>query len=177
MRAGIFDTETTGLIDNFGRPLAKQPHIIEYFCVEADTEKDELGTTLPLLIKPPVKITDEIHRITGINDEMVANCNYFKSHAQEIADFMSQFDLIVAHNAAFDTDMLTIEFMRLGMEIKLPPVICTVEATEWLQGYRLSLGKLHEKLFGVDFSDHHRAGPDTMALGRCFLEMYKRGWV
>jgi DNA polymerase-3 subunit epsilon len=177
MKAGVFDTETTGLIDNIGRPLVKQPHVIEYFMVTADTDKMELGDSLSLLIKPPVTITAEITRITGITNEMVANSPYFREIAQQIADQIASHDVLVAHNAAYDRDMIIIEFERLGIDIKLPPLICTVEATEWLQGYRLSLGKLHEKLFGFDFADHHRAEADTRALGNCFLELVKRGWL
>lgn len=177
MRAGIFDTETTGLIENIGRPLVKQPHMIEFFMVAADTATMELGESLSLLVKPPVTITDEITRITGITNEMVVDAPRVSEVAQQMADYCSQFDVLVAHNAAYDRDILMFEFMRLNMDIKLPPLICTVEATEWLKGYRLSLGKLHEHLFGFDFADHHRAEADTMALGKCYLEMVKRGWL
>lgn len=177
MKAGIFDTETTGLIQNFGQPLNKQPHVIEFFMVEADTEKMELGQTMSQLIKPPVTITTEITRITGIDNDMVKDAPRFDAVANQIEEFFSQFDVLVAHNAAYDRDMLIFEYMRLERNIKLPPLICTVEATEWLQGYRLSLGKLHEYLFGFDFADHHRAEADTMALGKCYLEMVQRGWL
>jgi DNA polymerase-3 subunit epsilon len=177
MKACVFDTETTGLIENIGRPLAKQPYIIEFFGITADHDTMELGDYVSLLIKPPVTITTDIIRITGITNEMVANSPYFRTVAQQIADFIESHDRIVAHNAAFDRDMVEIEFARLGIKINIPEVVCTVEATEWLQGYRLSLGKLHEKLFGFDFEDHHRAEADTRALGKVYLELVQRGWI
>jgi DNA polymerase III subunit epsilon len=177
MKAGVFDTETTGLIDNLGRPLAKQPYITELFMITADKGNPADETNLSLLIKPPVTITDEIFKITGISNEMVANAPPFRQIAQRVADFIATFDVLIAHNAAFDRDMLLIEFQRLGIELKLPPMICTVEATEWLQGYRLSLGRLHERLFGVDFEDHHRAEPDTRALRRIVFELWERDWL
>lgn len=177
MRAGVFDTETTGLIENLGRPLDKQPHVIEYFMITADTEKMELGDHLSKLIKPPVTITTEITRITGIDNDMVKDAPKFTFVAKEIIEQIESHDVLVAHNAAFDRDMMQIEFERLKLNVKIPPVICTVEATEWLQGYRLSLGKLHEYLFGFDFADHHRAEADTRALGNIFLEMVRRNWL
>lgn len=177
MKAGVFDTETTGLIDNFGRPLPKQPHVTEFFMITAEKGNPDNEEFLHFLVKPPVSITDEIFKITGINNEMVANAPPFRQVAQQVAEFVESFDVLIAHNAAFDRDMLLIEFMRLEVDIKLPPMICTVEATEWLQGYRLSLGKLHERLFGMDFSDHHRAEPDTRALRKIVFELWHRDWI
>lgn len=177
MKAGVFDTETTNLINNIGQPLVRQPHMIEFFMVEADTEKMELGKSLSLLVKPPVTITAEITRITGIDNDMVKDAPRSAEVIQHITDFACEFDVLVAHNAAYDRDIILFELERAGLNVKLPPLICTVEATEWLRGYRLSLGKLHEYLFGFDFADHHRAETDTMALAKCFLELYAREMI
>lgn len=177
MRAMVFDTETTGLIDNIGRPLIKQPHTIEFFGITVDhttmTTAEHLGT----LVKPPITISDLITKITGVSNDMVRDAPVFSFNAEKIKTYIESHDRIVAHNAGFDRDIINIEFERLGQTIKWPEVICTVEASEWFKGYRLKLGDLHMELFGADFSDHHRAEPDTRALARCYIEMVNRGWI
>lgn len=173
MRACVFDTETTDLIDNIGRPLDRQPRVIEFFGVTADHESMSLTDSLGMLIKPPFNVTEETTRITGITNEMLKDKLPFQAHAQKIIDYIESHDRVVAHNAKYDTDMIDIELRRLNLKINWPEVVCTVEATEYLQGYRLSLGKLHMARFGVDFDDHHRAEPDTRALGNIYLDLIK----
>jgi DNA polymerase III epsilon subunit-like protein len=176
MRDLVFDTETTDLIDNIGRPLSKQPYVIEFFGITVEREAREVTEeTLSLLIKPPFVITETTTQITGITAPMLVNAPTFSFVAKQIKDYVESHDRIVAHNAGYDKDMLEIEFKRLGVEINLPEVICTIEGTEHLKGYRLNLGALHTELFGADFADHHRAEPDTRATARCYVELLNRG--
>lgn len=174
MRACVFDTETTDLIDNIGRPLARQPYVIEFFGVTADHGSMELTESLGMLIRPPFTITSETTRITGITPDMLKDKLAFREHAQQIKAFIESHDRVVAHNLRYDMDMIDIEFARLDMTIDWPEGVCTVEATEYLEGYRLSLGKLHANRFGADFDDHHRAEPDTRALGRIYLDLVEK---
>jgi DNA polymerase III epsilon subunit family exonuclease len=177
MRALVFDTETTDLIRNIGRPLKKQPRVIEYFGVTVDHATMEMGDSLSLLIHPGFQITPETTRITGITPDLLTGKPQFRDVAQQIKDHIESHDRIVAHNAGYDCDMMNIEFDRLGWDINIPEVICTIENTEHLYGYRLNLGRLHLELFGHDFTDHHRAEPDTRATARCYIELCKRGIV
>jgi hypothetical protein len=70
-----------------------------------------------------------------------------------------------------------LEFERLKRTIKWPRPICTVESTVHIKGARLSMTKLHKYLFDADFPDAHRAKPDTQALIRCAVELYRRGLI
>src|SRR5262249_43032643 len=93
-----------------------------------------------------------------------------------IRDFIESAECVVAHNAAFDKDMLDLEFKRLNLTpIAWPPILCTVEQTIHVTGYRLSLSALYEHLFGETFKDAHRAETDVRALTRCVIELRKRG--
>lgn len=177
MRAMVFDTETTDLIKNIGRPLNKQPRVIEFFGVTVDHDTMEMGESLSLLIHPGFKITEETTRITGITPDLLTGKPAFRDVAHQIKEYIESHDRIVAHNAGFDRDMINIEFDRLGIDINLPDCICTIENTEHFYGYRLNLGRLHLELFGHDFTDHHRAEPDTRATARCYIELLKRGVV
>lgn len=175
----IFDTETTDLFANIGRPLDKQPEAIEFFGLELIEDAGELteGRTLGQLIKPKKPVTDETTRITGITQALVNDKGGFGHYAQTIKDFIESFDFVVAHNAAYDRDIINTEMLRIGMEVSWPEVLCTVEMTTWIKGFRLKLGNLHIELFGEDFPDKHRAEPDVRALARCFIELRKRDWI
>ena len=172
----IFDTETSGLINNTLKPLEKQSHIIEFYGCLCDDE-GVIVDELDLLIKPPIPVTKEITKITGISQEMVANRGPFAEYAKQIAEFVNRTDLWVAHNLSYDLQILRFEFQRLGMIVPVKRLLCTVETTEHIKGHRLSLTALHEHLFGEPFKGAHRAKEDVMALKRCYDELRKRGEV
>lgn len=199
MIAFIFDTETSGLVDNRSLPLAKQPEVIEFFGTTVNLATGEILNEYETFIKPQKAITEEITRITGIKNADLETAPTFKEVAPRIRSFiggilseaMGEIKQIVgaehtsertdtqisciAHNASFDQEILDIEFERLGEKLVWPPLICTVEATIHLKGFRLNLQGLHEHLFGEQFKGAHRARTDVMALVRCCCELYKRG--
>lgn len=180
MKTMIFDTETTDLTQNIGVPLDKQPDIIEFFGLGLEVnDQNELVefSTLGQLIKPRKPVTPEITRITNITNVMLSGKEPFKFYAPEIKAYIEGFDQAVAHNAAFDKDIVDFEFGRLQINIKWPELICTVEQTLWIKGYRLKLGGLYQELFGEDFADKHRAENDVRALTRCFIELRRRDWL
>lgn len=174
----IFDTETTGLTENSLRSLDKQPHIIEFYGCLLDRDTFTVVGELDLLIKPPIKITPEITKITGITNDMVRDAPRFADVAGSISDLLSKADRKVAHNEAFDHQMLLFEFARLDICVPFPKErICTVEQTEHINGYRMKLTDLHEYLFGTPFKGAHRAKVDVEALTRCYVELIKRGEI
>lgn len=176
----IFDNETTKLTVNIGRPLDHQPDVIEFFGLELLVHEDgevAEGRTFGQLIKPRKPVTEEITSITKITNVMLSGKEAFHFYAADIKEFIESFDQVVAHNAAFDMDVINFEYQRLDQSVRWPTVLCTVEQTLWLKGYRLKLGQLHTELFGEDFADKHRAENDVRALGRCFIELSKRGWL
>jgi len=176
MKTLVFDTETTGLIKNRTTPAGRQPEIIEFYGTLVDLATGEVDQELDLLIKPERPITDEITRITGIDDSMVAEAPPFKEVADQIRAIISSADAVIAHNLSFDMDMVEHEFTRLDQTVPWPVErVCTVEQTVHLKGRRLRLIDLHELLFGEPFKEAHRAKNDTQALIRCAVELTKRG--
>ncbi len=173
----FMDYETTGLLKPCVVPLDKQPHSIEYYGCLVDSETLEIVSELDFLIKPPVTISAEITKITGITNDMVADAPKFGEIAEQIKTQIQQADRLVAHNASYERDMTLIEFQRLGIEIELPRIFCTVEQSLHVRGYRQKLGDLHEFLFGERFSGSHRAREDVHALLRCYKELVNRGEI
>jgi DNA polymerase III epsilon subunit-like protein len=172
----VFDTETTGLVGASLLPTKHQPKVTEiYGCLLEDGRKvDEIE----FFANPGEKLDPKVVSITGITDAMLANERPFRERTRAISDLIVRSNEIVAHNLYFDITVLEAEFKRVDLEVVWPPSrICTVEATEWIKGYRLSLGALHEHLFGEKFAGAHRARVDVEALTRCFLELRRLGYV
>lgn len=174
----IFDTETTGLISSVDAPLHTQPKIIELFALKVDDESLEIQGELDILIDPNEALSEEIVRITGIDDSMVRGKGEFASHYQSIANFWFGQRVACGHNITFDCDMMEVEVRRLGKVTRFPWAmnrVCTVEASEHYEGRRLKLIDLHMYLFGEGFPQAHRARNDVMATYRCAKELARRG--
>lgn len=177
MKALIFDTETSGLIANRTMKLELQPSIIEFVALTVDLETGAVENELDLLIKPPKPIDDDITRITSITNEMLADKYEFGHFKIAIKNRIESAQLVIAHNASFDVEMVEIEMERCGLKVNWPRVLCTVEQTVGLKGFRLTLSALHGELFGTTFSGAHRAHADVEALARCCCELFKRGMI
>lgn len=177
MKILFMDFETTGLLKPSPVPLSKQPHAIEYYGCIVDSDTLEIESDFDALIKPPVAITKEITKITGIKPEDVENSPTIAEVAPNIRQQFAQVSLMVAHNASYDGEIAKIEFERLGESVKIPQLFCTVEQTYHILGYRQKLNDLHLHLFGEKFSGSHRAKEDVHALLRCYRELVKRGEI
>lgn len=165
-------------MDNLSTRSEKQPEIIEFCGLTIDPNTGRTINILDQLIRPTIPITEEITKMNNINNEMVRNAPTFKFLASDIRDLIERSDCVVAHHASFDRDMIDLEFAKLGMtKIAWPRIICTIEATLHLKGYRLSLSALYEYLFGVKFEGAHRARADVDALARIVVELRKKGMI
>ncbi len=166
----IFDTETTGLLLPEPADIKKQPYIIEFYGCKINENFDFLEE-FETLIKPPIPISQEITKITKIEDKHVAGKPVFPLIFKDLAKFFTGVDILVAHNLAFDLGMLNNELRRLDKVNRFPwprHQICTVEKSNHIKGYRLNLTRLHNLAFGKGFANAHRAKDDVFALVRCF---------
>lgn len=175
----LFDTETTGLISNIAQPLKKQPSIIQLYVVKLNDETLEQEDEFESLFWAS-KIEEDATKTHGMTVEDLKGAPRFADRVDELAEFFAGEKHLFAHNLAYDRDMLWFELRRLGMECQFPwpwRHTCTVEATEAMEGFRLGLGMLHEKLFGEGFDEAHDAKADTQALARCVRELVKQGVI
>jgi DNA polymerase III epsilon subunit-like protein len=170
-RTLVFDTETTSLLPISIAHEDAHPRIIEFYGAIVD-ERGAILRELEFLAHPGAPISDEIRKITGINDEMVAGLPPFAAHIDEVDSLLCAADSVVAHNLSYDFSVLSVEFAREGRKPSWPLIrFCTVEQTIHLKGFRLSLANLHEYLFGEAFTGAHRAKRDVTALIRCFNKL------
>lgn len=176
MKTFIFDTETTGLTGPSLLPVRHQPKVTElYGALYEDGEKiDEVE----FFANPGERLDPKVVKITGITDAMLREAKPFSEYAPRVAAIIERADEVVAHNLSFDVAIVEAEFERLGHSpILWPEKICTVEATEWIKGFRLKLSDLHEHLFGEPFKGAHRARVDVEALARAFFELRRMEYV
>jgi DNA polymerase-3 subunit epsilon len=154
----IIDIETTG-----GSP--KSSKITEIAIYKHNGEKviDEYVT----LVDPEMPIPKFIVQLTGINDQMVQDAPKFFEVAKEIIEF-TQDCVFVAHNVAFDYNVIRAEFRSLGFDYRRPH-LCTVRTSRYvLPGHdSYSLGKLTRAL-GIELNGRHRAGGDALATSELF---------
>jgi DNA polymerase III epsilon subunit-like protein len=172
-----FDTETTGLVSN--RSIADKflPHIIDFYAVLVDLASGQVFLEYETLVNPGIQLDPEITEITKLTDADLKDAPHWTKVADAINELIRSAPAVLAHNAAFDQEMVDIEFARLKRTLEWPPLICTVEQTRHLRSHNINLSDLHELLLGFRFEDAHRAKPDTQATVRCAVEMYKRGML
>lgn len=177
MKAIVFDTETSGLVENRTRALDRQPEIVEFYACVVDLKTGKVAKELDFLAKPSVELTEDNMSKHGITNKMLEKAKPFKFYAPKVKEFFTFTKVAIAHNATFDRDMVEIEFERLKEKIKLPKLLCTIEQTMAIRGHRLNLSALHEYLFGKPFKGAHRAKVDVQALVRCCVELHKREMI
>jgi DNA polymerase-3 subunit epsilon len=164
-------------ISNRVKPLDRQPVAFEWYSVTCDEQANDILEVNELL-NPGVKVSAEITKITKITQEMVTGKPKFASIADRIIEQLETADVIAAHNLSYDLAILDFEMRRINKKYPLPKTkICTVEMSEHLFGYRLTLTALHEALFGEQFSGSHRAREDVQALKRCYYELMRLGEI
>lgn len=161
----VFDTETTGLPLHPAADLSGQPHIIEFGGTFLSCETGETLEKVHFLIKPPVAISAEITKITGIAQDDVAGALPFaKVMPQIVAAFHGSAGCL-AHNSPFDEFMIMCELRRLGIQtFEWPSRLCTISLYRADFGYDPKLTQLYERIIGAKLDQRHRASSDVDAL-------------
>jgi DNA polymerase III epsilon subunit-like protein len=173
----VFDTETTGLFYSGLIEEERKPELIEFAGIKLELDSGTRIKDYEFFCKPKRSIPAESTGITGITNEMVAEAKPFAAHVTDIRDALENTDAVIAHNMSYDREMIDTELERCGIKLKWPRLICTVEETICIRGYRLTLTELHKELTGVPFEGAHRAMHDVEALLTCVLKLYERGFI
>lgn len=157
-RYAITDIETTG-----GQPAGNAITEIAVVITDGVNELDRFHT----LLRPDVSIPYYIEKLTGINDEMVADAPRFDDIAEELLS-MYEDAVFVAHNVGFDYAFVKAAFEHCGQSFN-PQRLCTVRlARKLFPGLpSYSLGNLCRH-FGIENTQAHRALSDTLATVELF---------
>jgi DNA polymerase-3 subunit epsilon len=113
----------------------------------------------------------KIHKLTWFD---VQTASEFPAIAPEFLARLAQADLVIAHNAAFDTRMLrgTLNHFSLACSEFDYVCTCTLARRVWPELPSHSLGTLMAHI-GHEFN-HHHAQSDAEAAGRLLLAMMKQ---
>lgn len=116
------------------------------------------------LIRPPkMEFAAFNTRLHGISEEDVKEERTFRELWAELKEFFDG-ELLVAHNAAFDMQVLRSLLLYYRIQFKPMPFTCSIKLSKkvWkneLERYGLST---MTKFFGIEL-DHHRAESDAIA--------------
>ena len=159
----VFDIETTGLSQ-------KKNKIIEIGAVKVkDGEEIDRFSEF---INPEEPIPYSIEQLTSITDEMVMHAPNVDVILPKFLEFCGD-DIVVAHNAAFDTGFIKKNAKDLGMKFDN-----TIMDTMTLSHVLLpELGKFTLdrvcKALNVKNEHHHRAVDDANATAKIFVKLYE----
>lgn len=175
----VFDKETTGLILNRRRVLNLQPWTVEDFALKLDIDTGEELGTFHSYYKPGTRMEKGAEKVTGLTDEFLSDKPMFSEKIDEIASFFEDSETLIGQNIMFDINVMIIDFARCNREFdyKNKTIVDLVEATEYIQGFRMKLGDLYEYLFNERFKDAHTGEADVRATAKIYMELRKRGEI
>ncbi len=188
----IFDTETTGLPQDWKAPLTdfdNWPRCVQLAWQMHDAE-GKLISVKNYIIKPDgFNIPFNAEKIHGISTERaIKEGVVIKNVLEEFITDLNHSKFVVGHNISFDNNIVGCELLRLGMSnylVDFPSIDTKDDSTEYCaipggKGGRFkwpSLLELHTKLFNEDFAEAHNASADVEATSRCFLELVRLGVI
>ncbi len=183
----IFDTETTGLPNNYSAPLTDFDNWPR--CVQLAWQlHDENGVLISRgdrIIRPDgFTIPFNSEKVHGISTERAKREGVPLDQAlDEFGEDLERAHFVIGHNLEFDLNILGSEYLRMERQNPLTekhPVDTKDDATDYckLPGGRgkykwPTLAELHEKLFDIGFEEAHNAAADVEATARCFLELVR----
>ncbi len=184
----IYDTETTGLPNDYNAPLTdfdNWPRMVQ-LAWQVHDEKGELVEVKNFIVKPEgfviPRATEKIHGIS--TERALREGKPLQEVLDEFVKALNQVKVVAGHNVDFDNAIVRVECLRTETECPLTEkiIVDTKEAsTDYcaIPGGRggkykwPKLAELHRKLFGEDFDAAHNASADVQATARCFLELIR----
>ena len=160
----VFDIETTGF-------SPKENNIIEIGAVKIRGRKIE--ERFSTFVNPNEPIPYRIEKLTGINDDMVADAPFINDALAQFRAFCSD-AVYVAHNASFDMGFLMEKESSSGIE-RSYSYVDTLGMARLLvpEISKFKLDKLC-RFFKVSLENHHRAVDDAEATAHIFLKLLER---
>ncbi len=163
----VFDIETTGL-------SPETEEICEIGAVKV--MNGEIVNTFSKFVNPNRPIPPNITQLTGITDEMVKDAPTIDVILPEFLDFCGEKNfvknILVAHNARFDTSFIKAAAARLDLSIDQYPVLDTVALSKEVfpNEQKHNLEVVCNRC-GVSLENHHRALDDATATAEALIKM------
>lgn len=160
-----FDLETTGTVPGVDQ-------IVEIGAVKF--QNGQPAAIFSTLVDPKKSIPPGASAVNGITDDMVKGKPVIEDLLLSFAEFCGD-DLMVAHNAPFDSQFLTSDIKKFESPAPKGLIIDTLPISRkvfpGLPNYKLGTLVQHLKIPTTDF---HRAEEDATYCGHLFLNLVKR---
>ncbi len=187
----IFDTETTGLPQNFSAPLTdfdNWPRCVQLAWQLHDHTGKRLSSGDYIIQPDGFTIPFNAEKVHGISTERAKKEGVPLEEAMDaFSKDIARAEFVIGHNLDFDLSIMGSEYLRAGRDNPLTDKLhidTKNDATYYckLPGGRgkykwPTLSELHDKLFEVDFEEAHNAAADVDATARCFLELLRIGVI
>ena len=163
------DVETTG--------LGNQDRIISFGgigMISRDLAKGRPGLAyLYLVFDPGRRNSRAAERIHGFTDSALRLQDPFAVHAADVWRFLTSYELIVAHNAAFDLRFINREMILSGLPALTRPVYCTMKGYRALDlGGSASLSAVCRRIRLARAGDLHGAIEDAWLAMQIYLWLH-----
>jgi len=186
----IFDTETTGKIENWKAEVSEFesfPRVVQ-LAWQLHDYKGELIEVKNYIIKPDgYTIPFNAEKIHGISTERAEKMGMpLEFVMDEFKNALDETDFAVGHNIEFDMKVMGAEYARADRDdglMKKKTLDTMKSSTNFCQlpggrgkSFKFpTLSELNEKLFGEKVDNAHNASADVEATARCFLELIRIG--
>ncbi len=192
MKALIFDTETTGMVQwKLPPEHQSQPDLVQLGMLLVETADWSVKARLSMLVRLPdgVRIDPEAKQAHGISEQ---DCEQYGVVAIVACSLFNQFclqaDAVVAHNMSFDRSIMLTALYRLGNKpdrMAGKRIICTKElSTDVLKlpgkygSYKWpTLAEAYRHFTGDEIEGAHDALVDTDACLAIFRGLCEAGLV
>lgn len=186
----FFDTETNGKALSFNAPVTDTdnwPRVTQLGWQLYDKDGGLINEK-SLLIKPDGWTIPKTQFFID-NNMSTERCEELGIPLAEAVSFliedMEKSEFLIAHNMAFDINVIGAEFIRLGVKSgKKLTKFCTMKESTNIcklpgsRGYKWpTLTELHKFLFNEGFEGAHDALDDVKACAKSFFELKKRNLI
>jgi DNA polymerase III subunit alpha len=188
----IFDTETTGKIENWKAPVSEFesfPRVVQ-LAWQLHDYKGELIEVKNFIIKPDgYTIPFNAEKIHGISTERAMKVGVSMEFVMdEFKKALAETDFVVGHNIEFDNKVMGAEYARAKRDdgllkkktldtMQLSTAFCQLPGGRGKSFKYPTLSELNEKLFHHKVDNAHNASADVEATSRCFLELIRIGVI
>lgn len=160
-----FDTETSGAY-----PIGNE--IIEVGLVRWENGREI--QSLDQLIRPHKPIGEEVIKIHGITNEMVAEAPVMKSVIKSISDFIGD-SVLIAHHAPFDLGFLSYDLELYGEALPTAPPLCSsLISRKLIKGSENHKLQTLVKFLNIEAGPAHRAESDARACLQVALHCFRQ---
>lgn len=159
-----FDIETTGL-------SAARDKITEIGAVKV--ENGVITDTFSTFANPEMPIPQKITQLTGITDDMVKDAPSQSEAVSAFLEFAGD-NVLVAHNAPFDTSFITKACEDMGREYNYTSIDTVAISRAILTDIKNCKLDTVAKFLRLGDFNHHRATDDAEMLARIFINLCQR---